>query len=226
MKNNTTNTSRPAAKILIVDDHPAVREALAIRIGSEHDLEVCGEAADLGEALEVAAVAKPDLAIIDIALKTCSGIELIKRLKARSEKIRMIVWSMYGEELYAERAIRAGAVGYLTKEKGTGQIIDAIRKVLAGNVYLSEGMTMKLLKRTIGEAAQDSSRAAIDTLSDRELEVFRLIGQCLKTQEIALQLHLSVNTVETYRDRIRAKLNLSGGLLLTRCAVHWALENG
>src|ERR1700677_4769118 len=120
MNKNTTN-SNPTFKVLIVDDHPAVREALAIRIGSELDLEVCGEADDLGEALQVAAAAKPDLAVIDIALKTSSGIELIKRLKARDATIRIIVWSMYGEELYAERALRAGAVGYLTKEKGTAQ---------------------------------------------------------------------------------------------------------
>jgi DNA-binding NarL/FixJ family response regulator len=138
----------------------------------------------------------------------------------------MIVWSMYGEELYAERALRAGAVGYLTKEKGTGQIIDAIRDVLAGNVYLSVGMTMKLLKRTVGQSPEDAGRSPIDALSDRELEVFRLIGRGLKTQEIALQLHLSVNTVETYRDRIRAKLNLVDALELTRCALQWILENG
>jgi DNA-binding NarL/FixJ family response regulator len=225
MSKNTTSSGSAAVKVLIVDDHPAVREALAIRISSEPDLEVCGEADDLGDALQVAAATNPDLAVIDIALKTSSGIELIKRLKARSEKIRMIVWSMYGEELYAERALRAGAVGYLTKEKGTSQIIDAIRDVLAGNVYLSAGMTMKLLKRTVGQSPEDSSQSGIDALSDRELEVFRLIGQGLKTQEIALQLHLSVNTVETYRDRIRAKLHLRDGLELTRCALRWALEN-
>ena len=225
MNKNTTN-SNPTFKVLIVDDHPAVREALAIRIGSELDLEVCGEADDLGEALQVAAATRPDLAVIDIALKTSSGIDLIKRLKVHYAKLRMIVWSMYSEELYAERALRAGAVGYLTKAKGTGQIIDAIRDVLAGNVYLSEGLTTKLLKHSLGQPPGESGRSAMDTLSDRELEVFRLIGQRMKTQEIALQLHLSVNTVETYRDRIRAKLNLSDGLELTCFALQWFLENG
>jgi DNA-binding NarL/FixJ family response regulator len=225
MNKRTTDPSSPAVKVLIVDDHPAVREALAIRIGSEPDLEVCGEADDLGPALQVAAATHPDLAVIDIALKTGSGIDLIKRLKAHHGQIRSIVWSMYSEELYAERALRAGAMAYLTKEKGTGQIIEAIRDVLAGNVYLSAGLTMKLLKRTVGRPLKDPGRPAMDALSDRELEVFRLIGQGLKTQEIALQLHLSVNTVETYRDRIRAKLHLSDGLELTRCALQCFLEN-
>jgi DNA-binding NarL/FixJ family response regulator len=226
MNVSTINTTKPAAKVLIVDDHPAVREALAIRISSEIDLDVCGEADDLDEALQLAAAAKPDLAVIDISLKTESGIDLIKRLRAHDDKIRMIVWSMYSEELFAERALRAGAMGYLTKEKGTGQIIEAIRRVLEGNVYLSEGLTKKLLKRTVGKPVEDASGCAFDALSDRELDVFRLIGQGLKTNGIALQLHLSVNTVETYRDRIRAKLNLTDGLELTRCAMQWFLENG
>jgi len=225
MNTRTTNTNKPTAKVMIVDDHPAVREALAIRIGSEIDLDVCGEADDLEEALQIAASTQPDVAILDISLKTGSGIDLIKRLRAHDDKIRMIVWSMYSEELFAERALRAGAMGYLTKEKGTGQIIEAIREVLAGNVYLSEALTKKLLKRTVGQPLKDSGRGDIDALSDRELDVFRLIGQGLKTQEIALQLHLSVNTVETYRDRIRAKLNLSDGLELTRCAMQWFLES-
>jgi DNA-binding NarL/FixJ family response regulator len=226
MNKRTIEVTKPPAKILIVDDHPAVREALAIRIGSEIDLMVCGEANDLEEAVQVAAATQPDLAIIDIALKTASGIDLIKRLRARTDKIQMIVWSMYSEELFAERALRAGAMGYLTKEKGTGQIVEAIRAVLAGDVYLSEGLTKKLLKRKVGQALKDSGRGDIDALSDRELEVFRLIGQGLKTEKIAIQMHLSVNTVETYRDRIRAKLKHTDGFELARCAMHWFLENG
>jgi DNA-binding NarL/FixJ family response regulator len=226
MSRSANNARNPAARVLIVDDHPAVREALATRIATQPDLAVCGEAADLAEALQIAAATDPDVAVIDIGLKTASGIELIKRLKARNDKVRMVVWSMYSEELYAERALRAGAMAYLTKEKGSGQIIDAIREVLAGNVYLSASMTRKLLKRTVGQGPQDSGRAGMDALSDRELEVFRLIGQGLKTQEIAAQMHLSVNTVETYRDRIRAKLHLSDGLELARCALQAALENG
>jgi DNA-binding NarL/FixJ family response regulator len=222
----STRASNPTAKVLIVDDHPAVREALAIRISSEPDLVVCGEAADLSEALRIAAATEPDVAVIDISLKTGCGLDLIKRLRIRHEKIRTIVWSMYSEELYAERALRAGALGYLTKDNGTAQIVDAIRDILAGKLYLSAAMTTKLLKRTVGQRLQDSDHFALDSLSDRELEIFRLIGEGLKTQEIAAQLHLSVNTVETYRDRIRAKLSLSNGLELLRCAFRWVLENG
>jgi len=226
MSKSNIKASKPAARVLIVDDHPAVREALTIRIAAQPDLVVCGEAADPTEALRLAAATDPDVAVIDIALRTGNGIDLIKRLKARSDKFRAIVWSMYSEDLYAERALRAGAMGYINKEHATSEIIDAIRQVLDGKVYLSPAMTEKLLKRAIGHLGQDSGRAPIDTLSDRELDVFRLIGQGRKTQEIADQLHLSVKTVETYRDRIREKLDLKDGSELARCAVQWVLEKG
>jgi DNA-binding NarL/FixJ family response regulator len=226
MSKSKIKASKPAARVLIVDDHPAVREALSIRIAAQPDLEVCGEAADANEALRLAAATDPDVAIIDIALKTGNGIDLIKRLKARNDKFRAIVWSMYSENLYAERALRAGALGYITKEQATGKIIEAIRQVLEGKMYLSAAMTEKLLRQAVSPASQESGRSSIDTLSDRELDVFRLIGQGRKTQEIADQLHLSVKTVETYRDRIREKLNLSNGAELSRCAVQWVLENG
>jgi DNA-binding NarL/FixJ family response regulator len=226
MTRSKTNASKPAAKVLIVDDHPAVREALIIRIAAQPDLEVCGEAADTAEALQLGAATGPDVAVIDIALKTGNGIDLIKRLKARNHAVRAIVWSMYSEDLYAERALRAGAMGYINKQHATSEIIDAIRQVLDGKIYLSAAMTEKLLKRAVGHPGQDSGRAPIDTLSDRELDVFRLIGQGRKTQEIAEQLHLSVKTVETYRDRIREKLGLTDGGGLARCALQWTLENG
>lgn len=226
MTEHPKSAESPVIKVLIVDDHPAVREALAIRIATQPDLEVCGEAADLSEALKLAAATDPDVAIIDIALKTSSGIELIKRLKHRSAKIRMIVWSMYSESLYAERALRAGAVGYLTKEQATSRIIDAIRDVLAGNLFLSSAIATRLLKHAVGQDQQDIGYSPLDVLSDRELEVFRLIGQGLKTREIAGQMHLSVNTVETYRDRIREKLHLTDGTALARSALQWVLENG
>lgn len=217
------NTSDMRAQVLIVDDHPAVREALAIRISLQPDLQVCGEAADAAEALKLVAAHDPDVAVIDIALKAGSGLDLIKRLKDKGAKVRAIVWSMYPEELYAERALRAGAAGYLTKEQATEQIIDAIRQVLQGKLYLGEAMTRKLVKRAVG---QDAACSPLELLSDRELEVFRLIGQGLKTQEIAEQLHLSIKTVETYRDRIREKLDLPDGSALARCALQWSLETG
>ncbi len=219
----TQDTSKRAARVLIVDDHPAVREALAIRISTETGLKVCGEAADVPEALRLVETTDPDVAVIDIALKTGDGIDLIRRIKSRDQRIRMLVWSMYGENLYAERALRAGAMGYLDKEQATSTLIEAIRQVLSGKVYLSAAMTEKLLKRSVG---QDPSRLPIDSLSDRELEVFRLIGQGVKTQEIATQLHLSPKTVETYRDRIREKLNLSDGSELAQSAFQWVIESG
>jgi DNA-binding NarL/FixJ family response regulator len=216
---------KPVSRILIVDDHPAVREALAVRIGCQPDMEVCGEAADVTEALRLADATNPDIAIVDIALKTGNGIDLIKRLKARDNDFRAIVWSMYNEDLYAERALRAGAVGYLTKEHATSHIIDAIREALAGKVYLSPTMTNKLLRRNVGPARLNGG-ADVDALSDRELEVLHLIGEGIKTADVAKRLHLSVKTIETYRDRIRQKLDLSDGTDLTRYAAQWVLENG
>jgi DNA-binding NarL/FixJ family response regulator len=212
-----------AARVLIVDDHPAVREALSIRISTQTGLKVCGEAADVAGALRLVEATDPEIAVVDIALKTGDGIDLIRRIRARNRKVRMLVWSMYSENLYAQRALRAGAMGYINKEQGTTTIIEAIRQILGGKVYLSTTMTEKLLKRSVG---QDPGRLPIDTLSDRELEVFRLIGLGVKTQEIATQMHLSTKTVETYRDRIREKMNLSDGADLSRAAFQWVIENG
>jgi DNA-binding NarL/FixJ family response regulator len=224
MARSKVDIRQPAARVLIVDDHPAIREALALRISAQPDLEVCGEAADIVEALRVAEDTTPDVAIIDIGLKTGNGIDLIQRLLVRHENLRTIVWSMYSEDLYAERALRAGALGYVNKERATTEILDAIRSVLQGKVYLSPGLTEKLLKQVVGQGT-DHPGFGLDKLSDRELDVFRLIGLGRKTQEIADHLHLSVKTIETYRDRIRQKLGLSDGAELTRCALQWTLEN-
>jgi DNA-binding NarL/FixJ family response regulator len=223
---SSKTAEKRAARILIVDDHPAVREALAIRLSREPDLEVCGEAADVTEALQVFDATNPDVAVIDISLKGGDGIDLIKRIKVRNDSVRLLVWSMYSESLCAERALRAGALGYINKEQATDQIIVAIRRLLDGKVYLSDTMAEKLLHRVVGEGGDSVGRSPIDTLSDRELEVFRLIGQGLKTHDIATQIHLSAKTVETYRARIRMKLNLSTGLELGRHALLWVLENG
>jgi DNA-binding NarL/FixJ family response regulator len=226
MSKSKIKASKPVARILIVDDHPAIREALTIRIAAEADLEVCGEASGFAEALQLAASSHPDVAIIDIALKSASGIELIKRLKAKYEDLRVIVWSMHGENLYAERALRAGARGYINKEQATSKIIEAIRQVLDGKVYLSTAMTEKLLERHVGSEGQDPSGSLIETLSDRELEVFRLIGRGMRTVGIAERLHLSAKTVETYRDRIRTKLDLNDRESLVHYATKWVQENG
>ena len=141
--------SKKRARVLIVDDHPAVREALATRIGRQSDLEVCGEAADLSEALRLVADTQPDVAVVDISLKTGSGIDLIKRIRDRNETVRMLVWSAHGESLYAERALRAGALGYINKDQATDKIIEGIRRVLEGNVYLSDTMVQTMLHRTV-----------------------------------------------------------------------------
>ena len=144
--------TQPRARVLIVDDHPAVREALAIRIGRQRDLEVCGEAADMSEALRLIADARPDVAVVDISLKDGDGIDLIKRIRDRDDRVRILVWSMHSEALYAERALRAGALGYVNKEQATDTIVEAIRRVLAGKVYLSDAMTERMLHRAVGGA--------------------------------------------------------------------------
>jgi len=218
--------TKKRARVLIVDDHPAVREALALRIGRQPDLEVCGEAADTSEALRLVAETRPDVAVVDISLKTGNGIDLIKRIKDRNDHIRILVWSMHSESLYAERALRSGALGYVTKDQATDRIVEAVRHVVAGKVWLSETMTEGMLQRAVGARRPEVTRSPLDVLADRELEVFRMIGQGVKTAEIAERLHLSVKTVETYRDRIRQKLDLSDGTKLALHATQWVLENG
>ena len=218
--------SKKRARVLIVDDHPAVRQALAMLIGQQSDLEVCGEAADLSEALHLLATSHPDVAVIDISLKTGCGIDLIQRIKDRRGTVRMLVWSTHSESLYAERALRAGALGYVNKDQATDKIVEGIRRVLEGKVYLSDAMVETMLQRAVGDARKESMRSPLDALANRELEVFRLIGQGVKTATIAERLHLSVKTIETYRHRIRQKLDLSDGTELAHYATQWMLQNG
>jgi DNA-binding NarL/FixJ family response regulator len=220
-KNRPANS--PPAKVLIVDDHPAVREALAIRIGRSEDLAVCGEATGEAEAIRLTRTLKPDVAIIDLSLKSGDGINLIKRIKGRHPGVRMLVWSMHSEGLFAERALRAGASGYITKEHATDRIVDAVRQVLGGRIYVSPAMNEKLLRRVAGPPSRGP---VVEGLSDRELEVLRAIGRGQTTREIAARLFLSAKTVSTYRDRVRRKLDLESGQYLVRFAVQWVLENG
>jgi len=212
------------AKVLIVDDHPAVREGLAMRIDRQPDMKVCGEAADVPEALHFVAETQPDVAIIDIALKNGNGIDLIKRIKTHNESLRMLVCSMYGETLYADRALRAGAMGYITKEHATDKIIEAIRRVLEGKIYLSDEMAEKLLHRAVGQGATRLARSPLEKLSDRELEVFQLIGQGVDTHQIAERMRVSAKTVETYRARIKEKLRIGNRIELVQRAVQWVME--
>lgn len=213
------------ARIVIVDDHPLVREGLAMRISAKPDLEVCGEAATEQEGFALVKQFSPDLVIVDIFLKSGHGIELIKRIKARHPKVKMLVVSGYDESLYAERSFRAGALGYLNKQETNEKVIDAIRTVLDGGRYLSPKMAEQLIGRAIGrgEPLEDDP---IHSLSNRELEVFQLIGEGRPTGTIAARLHISVHTVDSHRDKIRRKLNLKNGAELAQRAVQWVLENG
>jgi DNA-binding NarL/FixJ family response regulator len=174
------------------------------------------------EAMACLATCHPDVVIVDIGLKSGSGIELIRRIKARDERIRILVLSMFPERLYAERAVRAGALGYVSKEHATTKIVEAIRCVSAGEFFLSKEMTDQLLQSAARKPATKGS--PVESLSDRELEVFQLIGEGLTTREIAERLHLSIYTIETHRQRIRSKLRLRSGTELGRAAIQWVLE--
>ncbi len=222
-----TKASRTAVKhrIVLVDDHPVVRRGLAMLIEAEPDMEVIGEAGEAAEAVSMIDKLAPDLAVIDVSLGGTDGIDLIKQIKARGTETKLLVASMFDESLYAERALHAGANGYVNKNEATEQIVEAIRTVLKGKVFLGPKMTERLLSRvTRGE--NDLKRSPIETLSDRELEVFRLIGEGLTTREIAAKLHLSTKTIETYRDHIKTKLALKHNTELIRRAVQWVIELG
>ncbi len=213
------------ARIIIVDDHPSTREGLMSRLEAEPDLIVCGEAADVDEALDVIERVQPDLAVIDVSLKTGSGIDLVKEVKRHHPRVRTLVWSMYEESLYAERALRAGAMGYINKQHVTEKIIEAIRTVLAGDLFLSKELSAKMLHRVI-EGKEAVACSPVDALSDRELETFRLMGQGMNTKEIAKAMKLSPKTIETYRARIKEKLAVDDMTALTREATQWVLQNG
>jgi DNA-binding NarL/FixJ family response regulator len=206
-----------------VDDHPVVREGLVMHLTTQPDLEVCGEAEDLPGALALLERTRPDVAIIDISLKNSNGIELIRRIKERDDGVRALVWSMYPESLYAERALRAGAHGYLNKGQATRHVLDAIRAILQGKVYISGGVADQLLQRVVGRKPE--ARSAIDTLSDRELEAFQLIGEGLTTEAIAVKMHVSPKTVETFRARIKEKLGIGKLTELIQRAAQWVVES-
>jgi DNA-binding NarL/FixJ family response regulator len=225
-KTTTTLTmNNSTAKVLIVDDHPAVREALAQRISRQAGLEVCGEAAGLAEAMQVLEATNPDVAVVDISLKDGNGLDLIKRIKDCNDHVLILVWSMYDASAYAERALRAGARGYINKEQATDQIINAIHQVLEGKVYLSESMPVEQLNRALVDGHASTGLLPSECLSDRELEAFQLFGQGFSTREIAVKMQISAKTVETFRARIKDKLNLGSHNDLIRRAVEWVLQN-
>jgi DNA-binding NarL/FixJ family response regulator len=215
---------RTQAKILIVDDHPMVREGLAMRISMQPDLQVCGEAASEAEALTLVQETGPDLMIVDITLKSGHGLDVIKRVKAAYPDVKMLVLSGFQEAVYAERALQAGALGYLNKQESNDKVLSAIRTVLAGRPFVSQEITQRLVHQMLVRG--DAAKTPVERLSNRELEVFRMIGQGQASGAIAKKLSVSTHTIDTHRQNIKRKLNLKNAAELTRAAVQWVLENG
>lgn len=216
--------AKAPARILLVDDHPMVRERLGQVIISEPDLIVCGEAEDRRQALRAIHETKPDLVIVDLTLKNSHGLELIKDIAAEHPKLAMLVLSLHDESLYAERVIRAGARGYITKQEATRDILLAVRRVLAGDIYLNEKTASRLAAKIAGRPHAEG--LFVDRLTDRELQVFEQIGQGHGTRDIASGLDVDVSTVETYRARIKEKLQLRDASELLRQAIHWVHSGG
>jgi DNA-binding NarL/FixJ family response regulator len=217
MKSRPIKTSRK--RIFIVDDHPMMRDGLRALICGEKDLEVCGEADDAHGALEQIEKLKPDLAIVDITLRSTNGLELLKHLQSRAPGVPALVISMHDESLYAERVLRAGGRGYIMKQEGGKKLMAAIRHVLAGGTYVSEKISAKILDVFSGRRTESSS--PVELLTDREFEVFQLIGGGLSTKEIAARLHVSAKTVEVHRVNIKQKLNVATAPELIHFAVRW-----
>lgn len=222
MKSNLRRKPKSARKkrILIVDDHPMMRQGLAQIVGNETDLTVCGEAETAREALEKANSLKPDLVLVDITLPDKNGLELIKDIHSMQPKILLLVVSMHEESLYAERVLRAGGRGYIMKQEGGKRLMEGIRQVLNGQIYVSDSMSAKILEIFSGRR-QDCMSSPVELLSDREFEVFQLIGLGKSTRQIADQLHLSAKTVEVHRVNIKQKLKLQTAPELIRFAVRW-----
>jgi DNA-binding NarL/FixJ family response regulator len=212
-------------RILIVDDHPLFREGLQQLIDRTSDFEVCGEAADGAEAMTLIPQLQPDLALVDISLGTGSGIELIKTIKGRYEDLPVLVISMHNESIYAERALRAGAMGYVMKHERGKVVLHAIAQVLRGDIFVSDKMTTSILsKLTLGR--DEKPLSPVETLSDRELEVLGMLGQVKETRQIAGELNLSVATINTFRARIKEKLKLKSPTELAMYAIQWYRESG
>lgn len=210
--------------ILIVDDHPLVRTGLGELLKHEADLKICCEASNLQEAFQFLRDSSPDVAIVDVSLPDGNGLDLVKRLRIRNPNTRILVLSMHDEALLAERALRAGALGYINKEEAAENIVAAIRRVLKGKTWMSRRMKEHLLS-TGAARTPGSFDSPLDCLSNRELEVFELIGRGLGTGEIAGKLHLSVKTIETHRANIKKKLHIDSSGELTRRAIQWSLDH-
>ncbi len=208
-------------RVLVVDDHPIICQGIATLMKQEPDLTVCGDAANVPAALEAIDKLKPHVVIVDIALGERSGIELIKDIKVRWPRLPVLVLSMHKEAFYAERVLRAGARGYLTKAEASAKVVEGVRQVLGGGVYVSEEFASKMLCKLV-PGTQDSEGFLLDKLSDREFEVFEWIALGLQMREIAQRLHLSVKTIEAHREHIKAKLQLDSAAELLKYAIQWS----
>lgn len=205
--------------VLIVDDHSVLRQGLKALIGQQPDFVVCGEARDAESAVQVAAQQKPTVAVVDVALAGQNGLDVTKQIRSVSPETRVLVLSMHDEKLLAARALQAGASGYLMKEEAGDQVIVALRTILEGKPYLSAAATKEIL--AVNRTRQVGIYAAVDTLSEREKEVFQMIGEGFSTRQIADKLHLSIKTIDTYREHLKQKLSLESGADLVRYAVQW-----
>ena len=217
------DSATPVIRVLVVDDHPVVREGLAMQIDTQSDMLICGEAENVPAALALLDSAKPDVAIVDISLKSDNGIDLIRRINFRNQGVRVLVLSMYPESLFGERALLAGAHGYISKGEATGRLLEGIRTVIAGEVYFSAELTERIASGSVG--AGDFESSPMERLSVRELQAFELMGQGMNTESIAARMHVSPKTVETYRARIKEKLGLKNVTELVQRATQWLFES-
>jgi DNA-binding NarL/FixJ family response regulator len=222
MSSIRSNSPAPKCKIFLVDDHPIVRQGLALFIDREPDLMVCGEAEDATSALQAIRESTPDFVILDISLDGRDGLELLKTLRVGHPNLPVLILSMHDESVYAERSLRAGANGYIMKQEAADKVITAIRQILGGDVYLSDRLTKRMLQQFVNGSI--SPRDPLAKLSDRELEVFRLIGAGHGTRQIADELHVSTKTVESYQAHIKEKLALRNARELVQHAVEWSLN--
>lgn len=209
--------------VLVVDDHPLMRQGLALLINQQQDMEVCGEAEEAQAAMQAIAQRRPDILVLDISLNGPDGLELLKNIRASDPLLPVLILSMHDEAIYAERALRARANGYIMKQEATEKVLIAIRRILNGDLYLSDRMSNKMLQQFIG-GAPSMIQSRIAALSDRELEVFRLIGEGRATRKIADELHLSIKTVETYQSHLKEKLALRSGRELIQHAIQWKIN--
>ncbi len=217
---------KPKTRIILVDDHPMLLRGIADLINGEPDLEVVGEAATFQEAMALVSKVKAGLIVVDVSLDGNNGIELMKNLSGREGSPPILAYSMHDESIYAERALRAGAKGYVMKQAEPEVLLTAIHQILKGKIYLSEQMSERLLGKLVGAGSNTATTAwPIDKLSDRELEVLQLLGQGMGTSQIADKLCLSVKTIETYREHLKQKLNLANGQELLRYAIEWSLNS-